>query len=176
MPENKKSNFKMVLILVGVVIGMFVFAYFNVPLFKLYCQKVGIALSPNAKASGELKSNGRQITVLFTGVVAGKLPVAFNAKDSFQKIVLGKPSKNEYHFVNLSNDTIYFRPVHSVLPQDAATKLTLTKCFCFDGQTILPHQEYTLPVIYSFSSDLDSDVENVTMHYTLFQKERKNTK
>ncbi|OGC77205.1 MAG: hypothetical protein A2145_05350 [candidate division Zixibacteria bacterium RBG_16_40_9] len=138
----------------------------------MYCQKVGIAIAPNSKASSEYKSNGRQVTVLFTSVVAANAPILFKPKESFQTIKVGETAKNEYRFVNLSNDTIYFRPVHSVLPENAATKLTLSKCFCFDDQVILPHQEYTLPVLYSFKSDLDPEVENITMHYTLFPKEK----
>ncbi|HKZ22289.1 MAG TPA: cytochrome c oxidase assembly protein [candidate division Zixibacteria bacterium] len=173
---KKKKNLRLFLILAGLGIFMFVFAFINVPLFRMYCQKVGIAISPNTKASPESKSNGRKVTVLFTSVVANNAPILFKPKESFQTIPLGETAKNEYRFVNMSNDTIYFRPVHSVLPEDAATKLTLSKCFCFDDQVILPHQEYILPVLYSFKSDLDSEVENITMHYTLFPKEKKNKK
>lgn len=169
---KKKKNLKLFLILAGLGIFMFVFAFINIPLFRMYCQKVGIAIAPNSKASPEAKSNGRKVTVLFTSVVAGNAPILFKPKESYQTIRLGETAKNEYRFVNLSNDTIYFRPIHSVLPEDAATKLTLTKCFCFDDQVILPHQEYILPVLYSFKSDLDSEVENITMHYTLFPKEK----
>ena len=171
-PKKKKSNLKLFLILAGLGIFMFLFAFFQIPLFRMYCQKVGIAISPNTKATTQTKST-RQVTVMFTNVVAGDAPIMFKPKDSFQTIKLGETFKNEYHFVNMSNDTIHFRPIHSVLPEDAAKKLTLSKCFCFDDQTILPHQEYTLPVLYSFKADLDPEIENITMHYTLFPKEGK---
>jgi len=72
----------------------------------------------------------------------------------------------------MSNDTVYFRPVHSILPEDAAKKFTMTKCFCFDDQTLLPHEEKTFPVISILSADLNPDVEQVTLHYTLFEKDR----
>lgn len=173
---KKKSNAKLLLIFLGVVIGMLAFAYINVPLFKIYCQKVGIAIAPNAKASPVSKPADREVTVLFTGVVAGSMPVAFKPSKAFERIKLGESAKNEYHFVNLSNDTIRFRPVHSVLPEDAAAKLTLIKCFCFDDQIILPHQEYKLPVIFSFSNSLGPDVERITFHYTLFQKDLREKK
>lgn len=173
---KKKKNLRLFLILAGLGIFMFVFAFINVPLFRMYCQKVGIAIAPNSKAGSHQKSSGREVTVMFTSVVANNAPILFKPKDSFQTIKLGETFKNEYRFMNLSNDTIYFRPVHSVLPEDAATKLTLSKCFCFDDQVILPHQEYILPVLYSFKADLDSEVENITMHYTLFPKEKKNNK
>lgn len=157
----------------GVVVGMLVFAYVNVPLFRMYCQRVGIAISPNTEAKVNLAPVDRKVTVLFTGVVADDMPIAFKADKAFEEIKLGEESKTSYHFVNLSNDTIYFRPVHSVLPEKAAARLSLIKCFCFDDQIILPRQSYTLPVVYSFASDLDPEVERITFHYTLFRKDLK---
>src|SRR4030067_2515999 len=169
---KKISNWKLARVLGGVVVGMLAFAYVNVPLFRIDCQRVGIAISHNVEAKANQEPSDRKVTILFTGVVANDMPIAFKADKAFEEIKLGEESKTSYHFVNLSNDTIYFRPVHSVLPENAATKRTLSKCFCFDDQVILPHQEYTLPVLYSFKSDLDPEVENITMHYTLFPKEK----
>jgi len=167
------SNWKLALILGVVVVGMVAFAYINVPLFRMYCQKVGIAIAPNTEAKANQEPSDHKVTILFTGVVANDMPIAFKADKAFEEIRLGEESKTSYHFVNLSNDTIYFRPVHSVLPEDAAAKLTLKKCFCFDDQTILPGQSYTLPVIYSFASNLDPKIQRITFHYTLFKKEPK---
>jgi cytochrome c oxidase assembly protein subunit 11 len=169
------SNLKLLLVFSSVVFAMSAFAYVNVPLFKMYCQKVGIAISPNAKSSAAQNPTDREVTILFTGVVAGNMPMAFKADRAFETIHLGESSKTQYHFVNLSDDTIYFRPVHSVLPEKAAAKLTLTKCFCFDDQTILPHQSYSMPVVFSFASDLSPEIERITFHYTLFKKDSKPT-
>ncbi|OGC76445.1 MAG: hypothetical protein A2Z27_04505 [candidate division Zixibacteria bacterium RBG_16_50_21] len=170
------NNWKLGLILGGVVVSMLAFAYVNVPLFRMYCQKVGIAIAPNNEAKADLQKTDREVTVLFTGVVADDMPIVFKADKAFDEIKLGEESKTSYHFVNLSDDTIFFRPVHSVLPENAATKLTLKKCFCFDDQTILPGQSYTLPVVYSFASDLDTSIERITFHYTLFKKDKKDKK
>ena len=110
--------------------------------------------------------------MLFTGVVAGDLPVYFKPKYSIEKVKVGQKFENEYKFVNMSSDTVYFRPVHSILPEDAAKKFTMTKCFCFDDQTLAPHEEKTFPVISILSADLNPEVEQVTLHYTLFEKDK----
>jgi cytochrome c oxidase assembly protein subunit 11 len=70
----------------------------------------------------------------------------------------------------MSDDTVYFRPVHSILPEDAAKKFTMTKCFCFDDQMMLPREEKTFPVISIISKELNDGIEQVTLHYTLFEK------
>jgi cytochrome c oxidase assembly protein subunit 11 len=152
---------------------MFAFAFANVPAFKLFCQKLGFGLSPNntePKVSDAAAVGNRKVEVLFMGVVAGGAPIAFEGVEPTKEVQLGKQTETAYRFVNLSNDTIRFRPVHSILPEGAATRFSLKKCFCFDDQTLLPKQEVTMPVVFSIAPDLDSNVERVTLNYTLFQK------
>lgn len=169
MSKNKKLG----LILGGVGILMFAFAFANVPAFKMFCRKLGFGLSPNnpeAKLSDATVKGGREVEVLFMGVVAGGAPIVFEAVEATKEVRLGQQAETAYRFVNLSKDTIRFRPVHSILPEGAATRFSLKKCFCFDDQTLLPKQEITMPVVFSIASDLDSNVERVTLNYTLFQK------
>ncbi len=169
MSKNKK---------LGLVLGtfgilMFAFAFANVPAFKMFCRKLGFGLSPNVEssdASARETEGGREIEVLFMGVVAGNAPIVFGPVEATKEVRLGKQVETAYRFVNLSKDTIRFRPVHSILPEAAATRFSLKKCFCFDDQTLLPKQEITMPVIFSILPDLDSNVQRVTLNYTLFQK------
>ncbi len=168
---RKRKNRRMLwFIMVPIILGMVGFSFAQVPLFRLFCEKIGIAISPLADV--EETEGGRELKVLYTGVVAGKLPVYFRPKHSIQNVRVGKKFENEYKFVNMSDDTVYFRPVHSILPEDAAKKFTMTKCFCFDDQTLAPHEERTYPVVSILSADLKPEVEQVTLHYTLFQKEK----
>lgn len=160
----------MLLLLIPIIVLMFGFTFAQVPLFRLVCQRLGFGLSPNYE--GTEGGNGREVTVLFTGVVAGKLPVYFRAKHSLVTTKVGERFNNEYHFVNMSDDSVFFRPVHSILPEEAAKRYTMLKCFCFDDQALGPHEEKTFPVISLLSSDLDPGVEQITLNYTLFQKTR----
>lgn len=169
--DPKKRNRRLALfVLVPIVPLMLAFTLAQVPLFRIFCQKIGFAISPLTDV--QETSGGRDVKVLFTGVVAGDLPVYFKPKYSIEKVKLGQRFENEYKFVNMSDDTVYFRPVHSILPEDAAKKFTMMKCFCFDDQTMLPHEEKTFPVISILSADLNPEVEQVTLHYTLFPKDK----
>lgn len=169
--SHKRPNRRLVvLLLIPVVLVMFGFTFAQVPLFRMVCQRLGFGLSPNAV--GTESSGGREVTVMFTGVVAGKLPVYFRAKHATVTTHVGERFNNEYHFVNMSDDSVFFRPVHSILPEEAAKKYTMIKCFCFDDQALGPHEEKTFPVMAMLSSDLDSTVEQITLNYTLFQKSR----
>jgi cytochrome c oxidase assembly protein subunit 11 len=167
----RKRNRKLLLIvLVPVALGMFGVTFAQVPLFRMFCQKIGFGLSPLANVKEG--KGGREVTVLFTGVAAGALPVYFHPKASLIKAHVGERFENEYRFVNMSDDSVYFRPVHSILPEDAAKKFTMIKCFCFDDQAMAPREEKTFKVISVLSQDLNADVQQVTLHYTLFEKNR----
>lgn len=168
-PEQKRKNKRLAtLLLIPVVIIMFGFTYVQVPLFRMFCQKIGFSISPLNDV--EYADTGRMCRVLYTGVTAGTLPVYFKPKQSVQEVEVGKPFENEYRFVNMSKDTVHFRPVHSILPEKAATKFTMTKCFCFDDQTMAPGEEKTFKVVSVLSADMASEIEQVTLHYTLFEK------
>jgi cytochrome c oxidase assembly protein subunit 11 len=153
--------------------AMFAFAFANVPLYRMVCQRLGIAVAPNASKVARNKSGvtGRKIKVRFSGLVAGGMPVRFESAEPIQTVEVGKESENKYIFTNISKDTVRFRPVHSVLPEDAAEKIQLVKCFCFNDQTLLPQQRLELPVIYTVGANLDPEIDYVTMNYTLFKKE-----
>ena len=160
----------MLWILVPFAVLMFGFAFAQIPLFGMFCKAIGIGISPlnSAKEGG----TGRMVKVLFSGVAADKLPVVFEPKQAIQTVEVGTRFSNEYRFVNMSNDSVFFRPVHSVLPESAAKKFTMMKCFCFNDQALGPHEAKTFPVISLLSSDLDPNVSEVTVNYTLFKKAR----
>jgi len=175
-----KKNRKTLLILVGVGLFMFIFAFANVPFYNMFCRAIGFNLSPDYQPGDDRNAagagDGREIKVLYTGVVAGDLPVSFKAKKSVQKAIVGQTFENEYRFVNLSSDTVYFRPVHSILPEDAAKKFTMVKCFCFDDMTMAPGEERVIPVISTLDPSLGPEIQSVTLHYTLFEKSKEDFK
>jgi cytochrome c oxidase assembly protein subunit 11 len=177
LPGARKSAKGMWLTALALLVGgMFAFAYLNAEFFIMLCQKVGI-LEPNPSSlRGTIAdaTPGRPIDVYFSANVGDGLPIAFTATRSFQKTRLNERTMNDYKFVNLSNQEIYFRPVHSVSPFRAGREevLILEKCFCFDEQKIGPGETYILPIVYSFSDKLEDNVHVIQMNYTLFQSTR----
>lgn len=162
--------------LIFIVSGMFVFAYANAEFFVLLCQKVGI-LEPDSRALrgaiGE-REPGRGLDVYFSANVEDGLPMTFQARRSFQRTRVNERTINDYNFVNLSNEEIYFRPVHSLSPFRAGREevLLLEKCFCFDEQVIGPGESYTLPIVYAFTDELDDNTHSIQMNYTLFRSSK----
>jgi len=170
-------NNKLLIGLAALGLGMFVFGYANVTLFQMFCSAVGIQVkNPENIQVGTTPGRGevdtsREIKVLFTATVNDNLPVLFEASKSRETVHPGATDQVDYRFVNLSADTLYFRPVHSIYPAEANKKYDMIKCFCFQDMTILPHEEQVHPLVYSFHNDLETDISRVTMHYTIFKRD-----
>ncbi len=174
LPGKRSSkNSRYMFILVFVMIGMFGFAYANAKWFVIFCERIGVlSTSPTAVAvdgPGGERAPGHELKVYFSAYVNDDLPISFSVKNRTQKSNVNKWQTNDYRFTNLSNDTIYFKPVHDIFPTKAgiAETLELSRCFCFDLQKLEPRQSYSLPVTYLFNDTLGDDVKIIKMSYSL---------
>ena len=161
------------MILAFLVVGMFVVAYANAEFFVMICQRVGLLSADPQDLRGEVVGEGepgRKLEVYFTAQVNDNLPIVMSVDNKYQKTNVNVRTINDYRFTNLSDRTIYFKPVHDVYPNRAGAPevMLLTKCFCFDLQKIEPNQKYSLPVEYTFTDDLDPKVSTIRMSYTGF--------
>ena len=168
--------------LAALVLVMFTFAYANVPLFKLFCARFGIGDTGKAGLKGgmldELSSStgpilSRDIAVKFMGVSASGLPMRFGPKTPLLHVHPGRPVHTSYVFTNMSDDSVFFRAVHSIAPQKAAKEFQLIQCFCFDDQALGPRETRELPVYFALSPRTPADVNELLLSYTLFPRDPK---
>ena len=165
------------------VLVMFSFAYANVPLFKMFCERFGIGGSGKAAfkggASMETPSSttgnvlGRSITVKFMGVSGSGLPIRFGPSEPSITARPGKPVHVAYTFTNMSDDSVYFRAVHSIRPMEAAKEFQLMQCFCFEDQTLGPRETRELPVYFALSPRFPANVDELILNYSLFPRDPK---
>jgi len=164
------------------VVVMFVFAYANVPLFKLFCARFGLGGAAKAFVKGGdappmSSSNGpvelRDITVDLMGVSASGLPVRFKPSVPSVTTIPGKSVHLSYDFVNMSDDSVFFRAVHSIAPVAAAREFQLIQCFCFEDQTLGPRESRTMPVYFALSPRVPQGINEMTLSYTLFPRDPK---
>ncbi len=160
---------------------MFSFAYANVPLFKLFCARFGIggaakaglkgavAADPMSSTNGPVES--REITVDLMGVTASGLPVRFRPSVPSVVTTPGRSVHLSYDFINMSDDSVYFRAVHSIVPVAAAREFQLIQCFCFEDQTLGPRESRRLPVYFALSPRIPVGIDELTLSYTLFPRD-----
>src|SRR5262245_40039325 len=102
MKLAKPSNTALGLGLAAFVLLMFSFAYANVPLFKMFCQRVGLYGSgkaavlggaPPVMSSATGNILGRSVHVKFMGVSGTGLPIRFGPSTPDLTIHPGKPER-----------------------------------------------------------------------------------
>jgi cytochrome c oxidase assembly protein subunit 11 len=177
---KKPSNAALGLGLALLVAVMFSFAYANVPLFKLFCERFGLDGGGKAGRAGQeslppSSTTGdmldRSIRVKLMGVSGSGLPLRFGPSSPWLTVHPGRPVQLTYTFTNLSDDSVYFRAVHSIVPQAAAKEFQLMQCFCFDDQALGPREERRLPVLFALSPRTPAEVSEVILSYTLFARD-----
>lgn len=179
---KRPSNAVWGLGLAAMVLLMFSFAYANVPLFKLFCERFGLAGSNKAAVRGGagpgLSSTtgnilGRNIQVEFMGVAGSGLPVRFGPSIPSLAVHPGKPVRISYTFSNMSDDSVFFRAVHSIVPVPAAKEFQLIQCFCFEDQALGPRETRDLPVYFALSPRFPISVNEIILNYSLFPRDPK---
>jgi len=163
--------------LFGILLALFALcmsSYFLIKfpdLYRLFCRAIGVQTNPNNAAviAAPSKHSGRFIDVLFEGAKDASLPVHFYPDQPVVRLEIGTDATNVYHFKNVSDHAVSFRPVHQISPIAAARDFGLKLCFCFANQTIPAGETRDFPVIFTFGADLDERINTVTLRYTLFE-------
>ncbi len=182
MKLKRPSNVVLGLGLGLLTLVMFSFAYANVPLFKMFCERFGLsgsgkaggregkALTPSSATGNVL---GRNVQVKLMGVAGSGLPVRFGPSTPTLSVQPGRPIHLGYTFTNMSDDSVYFRAVHSIVPLAAAKEFQLIQCFCFEDQTLAPREVRELPVYFALSPRFPANVDEIILNYTLFPRDPK---
>ena len=181
-PDRRPNNALLGAAMAFLVVLMFTFAYANVPLFKLFCARFGLGGAgkaavkggaPPAMSSTTGPIESRDITVTLMGVTATGLPVRFRPSVPSVVTIPGKPVHLSYVFTNMSDDSVFFRAIHSIVPQRAASEFQLIQCFCFEDQSLGPRESRTLPVYFALSPRIPVGIDEMTLSYTLFPRDPK---
>lgn len=169
--DIEHSNRKLTIKLVGVVIGMFVFAiYVMPPMYDLFCEVTGL----NGKTGGRYQATesivdtSREITVQFLATNNESMPWAFKPQLQSIKVHPGEEVEVRYLATNPTSSTMVAQAVPSVVPFKAAEYFHKTECFCFNQQPLDGGESAELPLRFIVDQDVPKQVHTITLSYTLF--------
>jgi len=173
----QRENFRMVGKLTVIVVGMFVFGYALVPLYRAICEMTGInilALSdqqtgvtaPKLPANTQV-DRSRSITVEFDANARG--PWHFKPAQNAVRVHPGELMTVMYEFQNVQNRTISAQAIPSYAPAQAGAHFNKLECFCFSEYTLAPGEKKQWPVAFVIDPKLSKDVKTITLSYTFFE-------
>ena len=173
----RHENVRMVGKLAVITVGMFVFGYALVPLYKSICEMTGINILalgdrniPGATSSAAANTQvdtSRVITVEFDANSRG--PWEFKPAQRSVQVHPGEMATVMYEFKNVQNRTIAAQAIPSYAPQQAGAHFNKLECFCFNQYTLLPGEKKSWPVVFVIDPKLSKDVKTITLSYTFFE-------
>ena len=163
------SNRRLIVRLLAVVAGMFVFGFALVPIYDVMCQAFGI----NGKTAGAYQGSqtvdeARQVRVQFLATNAAGMLWEFGPQAD--ELVVRPGQANDMLFIahNPTDRPMTAQAIPSVAPSRAAAFFHKTECFCFTQQVLQPGERIEMPVRFIVDRDLPADVRHLTLAYTLF--------
>jgi cytochrome c oxidase assembly protein subunit 11 len=167
---QKDENKKLILRLIAVVGGMFLFAFALVPLYNVFCDITGI----NGKTRGQALYESvkvdkeRVITVEFLTNINRGMPWEFKSMVKSIEVHPGELNEVRFYAKNRSKFDIVGQSVPSVSPGEAALYLNKTECFCFDQQRLNAGEEIEMPMKFYLDTDIPEEITRLTLSYQLF--------
>jgi len=168
--EKKTDNKKLIIKLMGVVAGMFLFAFALVPLYDVFCEITGI----NGKTRGQALykqvavDRERLVTIEFLTNVNRGMPWQFEAEVKSVKVHPGELNEVIFYAKNRANETLVGQSVPSVSPGQGALYLNKTECFCFEKQVLTAGEEVKMPMKFYIDQAIPQDITHLTLSYQLF--------
>lgn len=174
--DRKRSDRKIVVTLVAVVVFMFGFGYALVPLYDTFCVAFGLNGKTGTTDAGTAAEQGvdrsRRVMVQFTSHTASGLPWEFMPGRQSIEVHPGEVMDATYLARNLSSLQMVGRATYSVSPPEAAVHFKKTDCFCFTNQLLDGNESKQMPVRFVIDRSLPEDISTVTLSYTFFNAEK----
>lgn len=171
--RTPRRNLTLALNLIALALGMLLLAYASVPLYRLFCEVTGYGGTTQRASGIKIVPLERRITVHFDAETAPGLPWKFAPGESSVSVRIGEDRLTYYTAQNLSGAAVTGHAVFNVVPHEAGAYFVKVECFCFQDQTLAPHQNVQMPVSFYIDPAIAEnpelqDVKEITLSYTFF--------
>lgn len=169
----RQKNRRALVIGVATVAGMMGLSFASVPLYQIFCQVTGFDGTTQTATSLPGKIVDRDMVVRFNADTDTGLPWAFEPETRQVTVKLGQGALVAYRAVNRANESVTGQAVYNVTPDAAGYYFHKIQCFCFNQQTLKPHETVDMPVYFYVDPELANDpdlaqVQTITLSYTFY--------
>ena len=170
---GRRQGTGLALVLAGVVGGMLGMSFAAVPLYRVFCAVTGFGGTPQIGPEESHSVSTRTVIVRFNADTSPGLPWTFAPEQKQVTLRLGEDQVAFYVARNDADHPVTGIAVYNVTPEKVGRYFHKTACFCFNEQTLAPHQDMQLPVSFwvdpAIATDPSTaDVTTITLSYTFF--------
>ncbi len=179
MEQNTaKTQRNMWMLNLGVLSAIFGFCYMMVPLYKAFCQKMGLQGDTHKKdysqmAKSRKNNRNRKFNVIFEGEADPEMNWDFDPEQSELKVHAGETALMFYKALNKQNKPMIGTAIYSVYPEFASQYFSKIQCFCFNQQMLNPGEEVLMPLYFYFEPEIEEDpniegIDTIRVSYRFF--------
>lgn len=169
-----KLNRKVGLMALTFALFMLGMGFAAVPLYRMFCAATGFGGTTqraSAAEAGGIQVSDQHISVRFDGNVESGMPWRFGPEQVTEDMRIGERKIAYFTAENLSDRPITGVASFNVEPESAGLYFKKIQCFCFNQQTLQPHEKVRMPVLYFVDPAILKDSETkgtvqITLSYT----------
>ncbi len=172
--QNAPSVHRRTLIVLISLIGfMTALAFASVPLYRIFCQRTGYGGTPRIALRAGHEVSQHLLNVRFNASVHRDLDWSFEPLQNQITLRAGEVGLAFYRVRNNTNQPIVGIATYNVTPDKAGPYFNKIECFCFEEQTLQPHQSIDMAVQFFIDPEITrdkqaSDIQTITLSYTFF--------
>lgn len=145
-------------------------------LYRMFCSLTGYGGTTQRAESHSDKVLDRTMTVRFDSNIAPHLAWKFEPDVTKMDVKIGETSLAYFRVTNLSDKPVTGQAAFNVTPEIMGIYFKKIACFCFNEQTLKPHETVEMPVTFFIDPKMvdDSDAKilsEVTLSYTFYPVE-----
>jgi cytochrome c oxidase assembly protein subunit 11 len=166
---------KTVAVALLVVLLMSLLAAYSSVLYKQFCQATGFGgTTGRAQANAAVHVvSGKTILVSFDANTAPNLPWAFKPEQPQVRVTIGAKQMVFFTAENRANTPITGQAGYNVAPDAVGRYFKKIQCFCFNQQTLQPHEKVRMPVLFyvdpAILDNVDTkNLKQITLSYTFY--------
>ena len=166
-----RSNRRMGLRLVVVVVAMFGFGYALVPFYEKICEVTGLRNIAQADAPANTQVDATRTVRIEFDTNVRNLPWQFKPRVPVVDVHPGELMQAMFEVVNTTDRPVTGQAIPSYGPQYAAQYFRKLECFCFAKQTLAPGERREMPVVFVIDPSAPRELTAIALSYTFFEVE-----
>jgi cytochrome c oxidase assembly protein subunit 11 len=177
-PQGSLRQLRVVLPLMGVLVGMSTAVCYSVSLYRIFCQATGYGGTVQRASQVPGGVGTRLFTVRFDGSVDRDLPWNFRPVTGEVTLRAGEERLAHFQATNKSDKTLAGSATFNVTPAKAGQYFVKVACFCFTEQHLEAGRTVDMPVSFYIDPDILKDpnlkdVRTITLSYTFYRVNEK---